>query len=109
VKYRAISLGHVEWRSGENMRVDDAGGRCRRSSKDGTPVLISVGRGGGAVEGMRRVKDGMVDGQYQGGVVSTFSGHPVTFCLFPNQALHLRQKSSSHAHGTDYLLKIQMR
>jgi len=41
--------------------VDDDGGRCRRSSRDGTPVLISVGRGGGAVDGMRRVKDGMMD------------------------------------------------
>lgn len=43
------------------MSVDDAGGRCRRSSRDGTPVLISVGSGGGAVDGMRRVKDGMMD------------------------------------------------
>jgi hypothetical protein len=42
------------------MRLVDDGGRCRRSSRDGTPVLISVGRGGGAVDCMRRVKDGMV-------------------------------------------------
>jgi hypothetical protein len=60
VKYRAISRGHVEWRSGENMRLVDDGGRCKRSSRDGTPVLTSVGRGGGAVDGIRRVKDGMV-------------------------------------------------
>ena len=63
MKYRAINRGHVEWRSGEKMSVDDDGGRCRRSSRDGTPVLISVGRGGGAVDGMRRVKDGMMGGQ----------------------------------------------
>lgn len=60
VKYLAMSRGHVEWRSGENIRLVDEGGRCRRSSNEGTPVLMSVGRGGGAVDGMRRVKDGMV-------------------------------------------------
>ena len=50
----------MEWRSGENMRLVDDGGRWRRSSRDGTPDLISVGRGGGAVDGIRRVKDGIV-------------------------------------------------
>jgi hypothetical protein len=86
VKYRAINRGHVEWRSGENMRVDDAGGRCRRSSRDGTPVLTSVGRGGGAVEGMRRVKDGMVDGRYQGGVGFNFFRSPGNFLLVPESS-----------------------
>ena len=60
VKYLAMSRGHVEWRSGENTRDVDDGGRWRRSSRDGTPVLISVGRGGGAVDGIRRVKDGIL-------------------------------------------------
>lgn len=40
--------------------MDEDGGRWNRSSKDGTPVLISVGRGGEAVDGTRRVKDGIV-------------------------------------------------
>lgn len=46
--------------SGEKMIDVEDGGRCRRSSRDGTPVLIRLGRGGGVVDGTRRVKDGMV-------------------------------------------------
>lgn len=42
------------------MSVVEEGGRWSRSSRDGTPVLMSVGSGGGAVDGTRRVKDGMV-------------------------------------------------
>jgi len=50
------------------MRLVDDGGRWRRSSRDGTPVLMSVGRGGGAVDGMRRVKDGIVWWWYESDV-----------------------------------------